>query len=226
MAFKINENVSEFIGAIVGDGCLSRYWSNYDKRWKCVISFTGQWDHDRDYYKNIIQKISEEELGYKGYLYHRKDDNSIRFFIGSKNLFFFLRSLGLPSGLKERIILPKEISDNLNFAKACVRGIFNTDGSVYQRYNRAYYGHPKHYKNYAVIQIRMKNKNIIEFVKDTLDKLGFRTNRVTPDGCGYWVCRITTQKDVKRFFEEISNKHQYHINRYNKISQIQGPMGP
>lgn len=216
ISFKLNERTAEFVGALIGDGCLSKYWSKYDKRWRTVVLFTGQWDNDIPYYENVIQKINKEELGYKGYIYHRKDDNSVRFFIGSKKLVLWLHSMGLPIGVKDKIVIPNYIRRNLNLAKACIRGIFNTDGSVYRRYSKAYSKHSKHYKNYAVIQFTMKNKNVIKFVIDILKQSQFRVNQITSDR-DYWVCRITSQKDVNRFFNEIATNNSYHSNRYKKI---------
>lgn len=37
----LNENLSEFIGALIGDGCLSKYWCKYDNRWRYIIAFAG-----------------------------------------------------------------------------------------------------------------------------------------------------------------------------------------
>jgi hypothetical protein len=204
---KINEDVAEFIGFLIGDGCLSKYWSNFDSRWKYVIAFTGHWNNDYHYYENYLRRISFTEFGIKGYLYHRKDDNTVRFFIANKTLFMWLHSLGLPVGLKNKIKISKEISKNLLLSTACVRGIFNSDGTVYRRYAKVYKKHPRHYKNYAVIQFKLKNKNIVKFVKETLEKSGFAVNRITKDKEA-WVCRITTQKYVDKFFLEIANNHK------------------
>jgi len=212
-----NESLSEFIGALIGDGCLSKYWSKYDNRWRYVVAFTGQWNEDHQYYKKIIQPIVLKEFGVRGYIYHRKDDNTVRFFIQSKRVVSLLNSLGLPIGVKKNITIPKDFKNNLNLAKSCIRGIFNTDGSVYRRYSKQYSSHPKYYKNYAVIQFKMRNRNVIKFIKYSLEKLGLKLTKIGLENKVYWVTRITSQKDIERFFEELEINHQHHLKRFREI---------
>ncbi|MFH1622945.1 MAG: LAGLIDADG family homing endonuclease [Candidatus Aenigmatarchaeota archaeon] len=212
----LNENLSEFIGALIGDGCLSKYWSNYDNRWKYVVAFTGFWDTDHRYYEDVIRPIATKEFGLKGYLYHRKDDDTVRFFISSRKVFLTLKSFGIPVGEKNQISISKELKSE-NFAKAFIRGVFNTDGSVYRRYGRKYIGHSRHYKNYAVVQFKMKNRNVVEFVKKSLDGIGIKTTKVGRVADKYWVTRITTQASVERFFKDLEINHINHLNRYREI---------
>ena len=107
----LNEKLSEFVGTVVGDGCLTRFWSSYDNRIIYLTSLTGSWQNDSKYYQNVIQPIIFKEFGVKGYIYHRKDE-SVRFSIKSKNVFDFLNGIGMPVGVKRRIRTPKEIFQN------------------------------------------------------------------------------------------------------------------
>ncbi len=129
----------------------------------------------------------------------------------------WLNSQGIPLGIKDdKIKVPNEITDDMKLSAACIRGIFNTDGTVYRRYGKPHGRHPKHYKNYATIQFSLRNMSVIEFVKNTLETMGFNINKITKDR-NSWVCRITSQVDVDRFFREIANNHKYHSNRYKEI---------
>ena len=31
---EVNEGLAEYYGAMIGDGCLSKYFANYHKKWK------------------------------------------------------------------------------------------------------------------------------------------------------------------------------------------------
>jgi len=158
-----------------------------------------------------------EEFGTRGYIYHRKDDNTVRFFIESKRVLSFLHSLGLPIGIKKYIGIPEDFKVSLNLSKACIRGIFNTDGSIYSRYGKKYSNHSRYYKNYAVIQFKMKNREVIVFIKQSLEKSGLKLTKIGRVNKVYWVTRITSQKDVERFFKKLKINHPHHLRRFEKI---------
>ena len=214
----MNEDIAELFGALLGDGCLSKYWSKSDKRYRHVVAFTGHWKKDSQYYKNVIQPIVKQNFGVNGYLYHRKDDDTIRYFITSKKVSFFLNHLGMPFGRKyDKITIPECIRIDLTLSKACMSGIFNTDGSVYRRYGKKYSNHPKHYKKYAVVQFKMKNKDIISFIKSSLETMGLKVTKICREGEDYWVLRITSQNHIDKFFDELNIRHDHHKRRFEEI---------
>ena len=215
----LNEQLSEFLGVVVGDGSLSRFWSKSDKRMIFLTSITGSWKNDSEYYRNVVQPIILKEFGLRGYIYHRKDE-SARFMIKSKAIFEFLKNLGLPIGEKVRIRVPRQRLQDKNLMIGFIRGLFNTDGTVYRRYGKLYGRHKKHYRNYAVIQFKMINRNVIEFVKIALNNLGIKTTKVTIEKGKYYLFRITSQENVDKFFRTMTINHGHHLRRYNEIRQI------
>ncbi|MDO8647190.1 MAG: hypothetical protein Q7R70_02120, partial [Candidatus Diapherotrites archaeon] len=65
---KINLEVAEFVGALLGDGCLSKYWSNSENCWRFEIAFTGS-NSDFDYYNKFIQPTVLKNFGLRGRLF-------------------------------------------------------------------------------------------------------------------------------------------------------------
>ena len=84
---ELNEELAELTGTLIGDGCLSKYFANFDRRWRYEIAFTGNND-EYDYYCDFVRPAFEKYFGSKGRLFIRKD-NSTRFHVLSKRAFDF-----------------------------------------------------------------------------------------------------------------------------------------
>jgi DNA-binding transcriptional regulator WhiA len=216
---QLNEDLAEVVGAFIGDGCLSTY--NEGTRRRTVVLFTGNWKNDERYYRQKIVPTIRETFGGHRKIYHRKDDNSIRYVLCDKKIIDFFVKLGMPIGLKcNRLRIPKEILENEKLTRACIRGIFNTDGSVYRRYSKKYASHARSYRNYAVIQFKMESRNVIRFLKSRLEWYGIKVNRITKVlNCS--VIRVTDQKSIRRFVTEIGFTHPYHKKRFCEILDIE-----
>jgi len=216
----MNEDLAEVVGAFIGDGCLSRYYIKNREKWQEVILFTGSWQKDSPYYKKIIQNIITKEFKLKCELYHRLDDDTVRFRTYDKGFISFLLKMGFKFGPKaHNVKIPDIILSKDSLLKGCIRGIFNTDGTIYQRYSKKYSGHPKHYANYKVVQFKSKSLKLMRQIRTILLKLEFMPNKIIKDGknSNCYVCRLTSQKDIEVFDNEINTTHQYHMDRYNSI---------
>jgi hypothetical protein len=217
---QLDEDLAEVIGAFIGDGCISEY--NEGTRRRTVVLFTGNWKNDKEYYEEKIVPTIRQAFGGHRKIYHREDDNSLRYVLCDKEIVKFFIALGLPVGIKgNRIRVPSEILADDQLVRACIRGIFNTDGSVYRRYSKRYSGHAHAYRNYAVIQFKMESRNAIRFLKTQLEQRGIKVNRITKVlNCS--VIRVTEQKSVHRFASEIGFTHPYHQARYSMITGMGG----
>ncbi len=217
---KLNEDLAELVGAFIGDGCLSQYYIKNRKKWQQVILFTGSWRNDSLYYKNVIQPIIEKYFKVKCQFYHRKDDDTVRFRTYDKKIILFLLNLGFNFGPKaDNVIIPSIIFNDKKLMRGCVRGVFNTDGTIYQRYSKQYKNHPKYYKDYKVIQFKSKSHKLIKQIRLILSEFDLNPNKIIADGKSniHAVCRITSQPEVKRFEKEINTTHSYHIERMLNI---------
>lgn len=90
---------------------------------------------------------------------------------------------------------------------SCIRGLFDTDGSIYRRYKT---------KKYAVVQFKLMSDYAINQIKETLNKLDIYTTKIGLAD-SYYVVRITSQKEIDKFFEIIKPNNKWHVNRYLKI---------
>ncbi len=210
---KLNKALAEFVGAFIGDGCLSEYNVTSRAIKRTVVLFTGSWKNDYVYYKKILQKFVIKSFNISGNIYHRKDDNTIRYTLYDNKIINFLLELGFTPGPKtKKVTIPKIFFKQKSLIKSCLRGIFNTDGTIYKRYSKKYNRQPKLYDKYKVIQFKSCSRKLIYQIKDILSYLDYNPNKVITD-CKSWVCRITNQNYVKKFNKEINITHPYHIKR-------------
>ncbi|MBN2478149.1 hypothetical protein JXB01_02545, partial [Candidatus Micrarchaeota archaeon] len=205
----------------IGDGCISRYKSGKNR--KNLILFTGSWKNDMFYYKRYISKMIIKNFGISGRIYHRKDDDTIRYFLYNQKFVKYFIDLGIPIGKKtETVRVPGKILKSKKLLDACIRGIFNTDGSVYSRYSKKYSNHKRHYRGYAIVQFKMKNYPLIKEIKQSLESNNIKTTKIGIIE-GKSIVRITNQKCVDDFFRIYKINHPHHLRRYKKIKCTTSP---
>lgn len=208
----MNEKLAELYGAMIGDGCLSKYYSNYRKRNEVCFMITGH-THDEPYHRNVLQPILIKNFGIRGYIWLRKKYNAVLFSTSNKEVFNFFKKLGFPIGLKgDKLKIPKSFLLNNKLSIAWVRGIFDTDGTVYNRYSKKYKNNYQKY-TYKNIQFHMKSKKVIYQIKKILEKNSIKTGKIF-DKKGYFGLRIYEQSAVKRFFNIIKPSNNYHKERF------------
>lgn len=213
---ELNEELAELAGTIIGDGCLSKYWARYDNCWRFEIAYTGH-AHDREHYTNFIRPTFIKYFGIKGSLTNRKTCNAVQFHMKSKRPFDYFNALGLPIGHKQfDLKIPLKILENNVFALSCVKGIWDTDGSIYRRYSKIYRSQKKHYPNYAIMELKMK-ANVVNDVKKILEANNISCNRIVQND-GEYVLRITNQKMIQKYVQSIGFRNKYHLNRFNLIT--------
>ncbi len=129
---KINAELAELIGAHIGDGSMGFYQGHP------VISFFGHPVEDKEYVISIL-KLYEKYFGIKANL--RQWSGVIGFQFFSKDVFNFFKSLDIPIGKKHNAEIPSIImKSNKKILASFVRGIFDTDGTIYfERKNGKYY---------------------------------------------------------------------------------------
>ena len=159
MKIIINPQLSEFVGAIIGDGCL---YGNFNKY---VIMLTGSIKYDNEYYQ-YFQKILSD-MGVNSVL---KIHGGLRLVIQNKKLFQFLQNeLGMKYKGKKtlEVEIPRKILMSEKNLKACLRGLFNTDGSIFTADKP---GSP----NYPSIEFTTVSKNLSSQLVEILRNFGFR----------------------------------------------------
>ena len=122
---KITPGIAEIVGIYIGDGHI------YRKDNKFQIGFTGNPITDLELFerlKELIKKEFDKDINFK--IRARGLRTAFRSKIVSNLL---VNELGLTygKGKSERVIIPEKIASDWDLARHTIRGIMDTDGSVF-----------------------------------------------------------------------------------------------
>lgn len=194
--------LAELIGVILGDGGLS---GNH----QLTISFNSKTDKR---YSVFLGKILKRLFSINHHIHPRKNCNGADIVLNSSNLIDFLLRQGLVAGnkVKNQVDIPDWIYEKLEYQKACLRGLIDTDGSFYRhRYN----SNGKDYK-YLKLCFASRSKPLLYSALRILKKLNFE-----PYLHGDQVF-IYSRQGIKKYFEEIGSHNPKHLNKIRKFLTI------
>jgi len=198
---KPSTQVAEIIGTILGDGSLS------EKNGAYVVSICGHSKDDKEYLLNFVKKLFEKVFNIElKHRYHRSR-NEIILYVYNKRVVEELKNLGLPCGNKKKnnVEIPKWVFKNSSFLKACIRGLIDTDGSVFPKTTNAHL--PQIEFSSKIPKLRNS------FIKG-LKKLGFNPSR--PHSKDNRNVGLYSRRDVYKYIKEIgfnNLKHKLKIER-------------
>ncbi len=215
MQLELSPELAEVTGALIGGGCLSIFLANYDSRWRFQTVFTGSAD-ELSYYADFVQPVIQKAFGIRGRLFIRKYKNleSTRYYITSPKLLDFFAELGIPIGVKSHtVFIPPIFFDDEELLRACLRGIWDTDGCIYQRYTKRYKNHARWYPNYLVLQFKTASQKLVEDMKKALDVFSIKSNKTLKTKNNIFVLNINNQSEIQKFLDLIGFRNPHHLNR-------------
>lgn len=201
-----SEPLAEFLGIMLGDGGVR-------SRWQAAISFNGREDHAHAAW---ICQLIQELFSITPFYSFGKQPGAADLVMSSVALVEFLVSCGVPNGHKIRngVAIPAWIVENLSYRRACVRGLMDTDGSVYPhryRVNGVHYQYPK-------MCFASASPPLLQGVREILRGDGYHP-RINRNGrCVY----LERQEDVDRYFAEIGTHNPRYQRRYERFKAIRG----
>jgi len=211
----LKDKFAELIGWHMGDGCLSI------KNGKYQYALTGDIKEEYVFYKDVILPTFNELFSKKINLKKYLSNNVCGIYIFDKESVRFLKEkFKLKKGKKINITIPETIKLKSQ-KKAFLRGLFDTDGSIY--YCKSNYKTKKislstifHYK--PKIKLATISKTLIDQVHHFLSELGFHPRFRKPakqkinENMMYGLV-LYRKQDVNRFIKEIGFKNLKHISK-------------
>ena len=192
-----SERVSELVGAILGDGNI------YDKR-PDYVEMCGNPRNDLAYYENVLLPIVREELGRNPKLFLR--DGGLRFRINQKSFVEWLKDIGLPAGeAKGSAAIPDFIVSRGKFLVRCVRGIYDTDGSVYFDRRSAYL------RPYPRTELQMTNEALLDQLDKILSQMDIKHSFVRRHAS--LSLETAGLESLRGFLQKIGFSNKYHVRR-------------
>jgi DNA-binding transcriptional regulator WhiA len=202
---ELNENTSELIGAYLGDGYI------YRKNRKYQIGFTGNIVTDKEYFDYLRDLLLKE---FSKEVIPKERSGGLRITFYSKKVCeFLLDEIGLPhgEGKCEKAFIPNNIISDWGLCKNLIRGLFDTDGSVFV-------SKKPRLKKYPSIELTTCSKKLVEQVKEILEKQGFRVSNIwsfdskKSKRTGYRV-GLNGQDNLKRWINEIGFSNPWKMQR-------------
>lgn len=184
---KNSANLAEFVGCLLGDGHLAPTQ---------VMVTLGK----KDRYADYVVKMIEDLFGIvPKQIFSRDGDCTVYF--GSTEAVKWLKEMGLAQNkVKSQVDVPRWILKSRDFMRAVLRGLFDTDGSVY----KLRWGMQISFCNHSFPLIRSVRKMLII--------LGFSPSKIS----GYNIY-LTRKDDTDKFFQEIGFGNGKHTKRYLKF---------
>lgn len=198
-----SKKLAEFTGIILGDGGITNGQ---------VMIFTNMVT-DRKY-GFFISVLIEELFGVIPSIYFRPAYSLMTIAVSRTKLVAFCnKKLGLKTGhkIKQQIDIPDWIKGNLEYEKACMRGLMDTDGCIF------YECHNIKNKKYCYPRLSFvtASEPLRNSVFDILHKLNLNP-KIRNVNKRY--VQIEDKEDIKKYFKVIGSSNPKHLNRYkNKV---------
>ena len=191
---QLNESLAEFLGLLAGDGHVSKI--NYE------VSVTCHKNLDSDYINNRVSKLFLDLFSMDVTIREGKINNVVKCSVHSKMLSEYLTSnFQIPRGKKKgKLHIPIKIKTKKELLIAYIRGLFDTDGSIYFRR-----------KSSLVLSIISRDPIYLNEVKEALSELGY-----SPSVSGKNLY-IYNQRQIRKFFDEVKPSNLKHLNRYDNF---------
>lgn len=190
--------LAELIGIIWGDGNI--YINN--KYGVHQIRIASHYLQEKEY-SVFISKLIEKLFGIKPTIKQKGSCNYVC--VDNKYLAHFLMREGIRKNSGVPFKIPVWIEQNTDFLKAFVRGLTDTDGSVYRLSK----------KDSATIRISFKNTNLelsLAYRKSLL-ALGYNPSKLI-----YGNVFLTKKSDTTKYLKEISFHNKKHLKRIKCIA--------
>lgn len=191
---EVNEHLAELLGILAGDGHISS--TNYH------ISVTCHRIKDKDYIENHVTNIFIKLFEVNPKTREQLHNNTIKCVVNSKILFEFLTQMfKIPIGKKKgKLHIPEQIFNKNKLLSNYLRGLFDTDGSIYIRREKS-----------LVLSIASRDPLFLDEVKMAFIKLGYN-----PSVSGKNLC-LYRQEQIKRFWDKIGSSNPKHKMRYDSF---------
>lgn len=196
---KYSEELAEFVGIVLGDGGITQH----------QLTITLHCKDDKEYGEfvvDLIKRLFNVPIG----ISYDKKCSAVDFNISRSELVrFCIEKLGLKRGnkIKQQVDIPDWIKQNKLYSIACVRGLIDTDGCIF---NHRYKVNGKFY-SYKKLAFTSLSKPLRQSVFNILENVG-----LNPRSAQDRDIRLDSIEDVQKYFQIVSSSNPKHLRKYSK----------
>jgi len=198
-----NIELAELWGIMLGDGCVRKI-KGY-KLGTYGIDIAGHSRDDKDYLSNFVKPLCEKLFGIAGRFHMSKRSNCIHVILDGRRIVDFFEENGFKSGNKivNQVGIPNWIKEEDRFLSACLRGLYDTDGSFYKLTNQN--SHQINFCNY--------NQRLLREVREGVLSLGIGVSKIMNEKRTV----ITKKSEIQKFYKLIGFSNPKHLNKIKKL---------
>ncbi len=194
-----SEDLAEFAGIMMGDGSIT----------KRQVAVTVHHKDDR-VYSLFVKRLMQHLFDVKPSWTIRVKRSTIFVVISRTQLVKFCQSIGLVVGnkVKQQIDIPDWIMKDAIFRMACIRGLMDTDGCIYNEchtINSKKYCYPR--LSFVSMSAPLRT-SVFKIMKELDFSPKIRNNRSV---------QLENKREIARYFETIKSHNPKHLNRWKQI---------
>lgn len=196
---KESEKLAEFYGIMLGDGNL-----NVKRAYKIgtyQIRVVGDSRYDCEYLTKYVSPLIEQLFQIKVNITKSKNSNALNLISTGRKLAEFLESKGFKPGdkIKNQLEIPSWIKNKPQFLRACIRGLYDTDGTIYKLTNQ----------NSYQIGFTNYNSKLLNEVRQSLVLFGISPSKIMRNRD----IVITKKSELRKFLNEVGFHNFKHLNK-------------
>lgn len=183
-----SKELAEIIGILLGDGSLTHF--------QVMVTLGNKEYSYAEHVQHLLNNVFhvDAKIGTRETKYHDV-------YFGSVEISSWLQNQGLVfNKVREQVDVPVWIFSRVVYKKACIRGFFDTDGSVY----KLRHGIQLSFTNYS--------RPLLLSLRKMLFELEYKPSRLSSHKI-----YLTRKEDVLRFIKEIQPKNEKHLQRFKMI---------
>jgi len=218
---KIDEDLAELFGIHIGDGCISE-----NKRYS-EYYLGGDLIEEKEYHDNWVGPLFNKKimnpLFNKNVIYKEHPKVGVYgFHVFDKKLVNFFRDFDICIGSKINVRIPNYILKDKKLLKRFIRGLFDTDGTIYFDKN---YSAKNPINNRPIIRLGTVSKKLFDDVLVSLKKLGLKPRIKNPykgkkDKNLVYSLLLSRKEDINFFINEIGFKNSKHYTKWQVFQKL------
>jgi len=201
-----DDRALELFGAMIGDGCLSRYYATNAKRFLHVTSLSGNAIKEKEYQQYLSGLLSALFSVNCRPRVRKNSSNTIILETSSRRVFDWFIEHEFPCGKKGQIKIPERFlrlpKKKLNLI---IRGVFDTDGQISARRDERY--------RYPYIFIASSSSILRQQIKEIL-----RSQEIAAYVHSDSVV-VRGLRNFKKWVELIGSSNQRNIKRFRELQE-------
>lgn len=189
--------LAELIGIMLGDGNVQSFVRS-KKIATYMVRVAGNRKDEYRYITVHVANLVKSLFGVQPKL-EKIRANRLSLVVHSKNLVDYFIASGLKAGNKidNQVTIPEWIFQKEDFLKACIRGLIDTDGSIYMA------------GKWPQICFKNHNSRLLQDFRRALIYLGYYASKAT------WnKVYISRKSDIQKFYKEIGFSNSKNARRY------------